>query len=217
MKREGILLCFVGPSGGGKTTYAKKLLQDDSNFSFSVSLTTRPPRLGEINGQSYEFVSRDFFQQAIANNELFEWEEVHGNYYGTRRKTIEDTLSQGRDLLLDIDIKGAFSFKGGFPNNTAVIFLTPPSIDILKNRLLSRGAISTEEFNKRLNTAKNEFVNLLDTYKKESQHYGMIDYFLINDDIDATYKQIQAIVSAEREKLLRFKQEEIFDLTLNAF
>ena len=203
MKRNGMLLCFVGPSGGGKTTYANRLLKDDSNFSFSVSLTTRPPRDGEKNGESYEFVSRDVFMQAVKNNELFEWEEVHGNCYGTRLSSVENALKAGRDLLLDIDIKGAFSFKRGFPQHTVVVFLTPPSADVLKERLKARAAISEEEFLKRLNTAQGEFASLLEAQKGDNAFSGMVDYFLINNSLDETYQQILSIVTAERCKLKR--------------
>lgn len=211
MKRSGMLLCFVGPSGGGKSTYAKRLLADDSNFSFSVSMTSRPPREGEINGVHYEFVTKEQFMQAVENGEMFEWEEVHGNCYGTRKQTVLNSLNAGKDLLLDIDIRGALSFKRELPHNTVVVFLTPPNTEVLKSRLRARGAMSEEEFERRLNTARQEF-NTLESIREGNG--SEVNYFLINDDLEETYSQIQAIVKAERLALLRQNIDDIKSICL---
>jgi len=197
MKRDGMLLCLVGPSGAGKSTYAKKLLSEDNNFSFSISLTTRQPRDGEVNGVQYDFVSVEQFKDYLNAGDLFEWEEIHGNFYGTRASSIKNAISQGHDLLLDIDIKGSFSFKNGFPNNTVIIFLVPPSLEILQSRLKARGSMQLVEFEKRMQTAKNEFDLLL------SDGGQKVDYFLINDEIEKTFSKILSIINAERVKLKR--------------
>ncbi len=204
MKREGILFILCGPAGAGKTTISNYLVDNFPPCSFSISVTSRLQRSGEIPGESYSFVSREEFNRKIDNGEFFEYEEVHGNFYGTLKSSVQDSLSNGVDLLLDIDIKGALTFKNQVPNNSVAIFIVPPSGAILKERLFARGSISSEELSRRLRTAEVEYetVNNLLSQNK-------IDYFLVNDKLSDTCNLVSQILIAERMKLIRLNNSDI--------
>jgi guanylate kinase len=200
--REGILFILCGPAGAGKTTVAHYLTEKYPPCSFSVSVTSRAPRIGEKDGVDYHFVSEDVFKQKIAANEFFEYENVHGRYYGTLKSVVIDALNAGKDLLLDIDIKGALTFKRNLPKNAVIVFLLPPSTDVLKARLLNRGKIDEAEMKRRLQTAGEEY----DTLLAESNS-GIIDYVLINEDLSLTCSSVADILKAERLRLTRTNKD----------
>jgi guanylate kinase len=201
-----MLLCLIGPAGGGKTTFCDRLLAHyGSSMELSVSVTTRAPRPNEINGKSYHFVTAADFAARVEKGEFYEWEEIHGNRYGTLRQSVDHALSGNRDLLLDVDIKGALNFKKALPNNTIVVFLVPPSIGVLRTRLQGRGAISQTELDTRMKTAEREYRQLLELADKP----GAVDYFVVNDVAETTYQALEAIVIAERARLIRLAKEDV--------
>jgi len=206
LKREGILFCLIGPTAGGKTTLASKLLgENPETLRLSVSTTSRLPREGESEGESYFFVSREDFEQKIKKGEFFEWEEIHGNLYGTAKSAVDGAISSGRDLLLDIDIRGAVNFKKSFPGNAVISFLIPPSIKALRDRIRGRGAIEESDLEERLATARREFEQL----KELAEESGIIDYFVVNDKFEATHRILSSILAAERVKLGRTDMSEV--------
>lgn len=189
----GNLFILAAPSGAGKSSLIKALLEkhQDTNMhnnkmQVSVSHTTREPRPGEVNGEHYHFVSKDEFKALIEQDAFFEWAEVFGNYYGTSRITIEQTLHQGTDVFLDIDWQGARQVKAQIPD-TATIFVAPPSKDELKRRLTARNQDSNDVIAERMAKAVSEI-----------SHYHEFDYIVVNDDFDAALAELDAIVSGRR-------------------
>lgn len=202
--RQGMLLCLVGPSAGGKTTIGAELLETfGQSMQLSVSATSRPPRESEKDGESYIFLSREEFQGRIKNGEFFEWEEIHGNFYGTLKSTVDRAVDSGIDLLLDIDIQGALNFKRRFAPATVIVFLVPPSREVLLERLRSRGKVDEKEVQRRLDTAIEEYRQFFDAQLEG----GLIDYFIVNDALDTTISISKSIVSAERVRLSRWNSD----------
>ena len=192
-ERNGILLVLSSPSGAGKSTLTRRLLADDPAFSMSVSATTRPPRKGETHGKHYFFVSHDDFAGMIERGDLLEHAEVFGNRYGTPRDPVEQAIGQGRDVLFDVDWQGAQQLRlSPLGRSVVSIFLLPPSIAELEQRLHSRAQDSAEVIKGRMSKAKSEI-----------DHWAEYDYVLINDDLDRCYAQIGTIVNAERLRLAR--------------
>lgn len=187
----GNLFILAAPSGGGKSSLIKALLEKhaDQNMQVSVSLTTRAPRPGEENGKHYHFVDVARFKQEIADGTLFEWAEVFGNYYGTSRTVIEQTLQQGIDVFLDIDWQGARQVKQQIPDASA-IFILPPSEDELRKRLTGRGQDSQEVIEQRMAEARAEI-----------SHYAEFDYLVVNDDFDHALADLERIVLTQRLRL----------------
>lgn len=198
--REGILFCVCGASGSGKSTHCRYLLEHNAEtLSFSVSYTSRSPRAGEVDGENYFFVSRDDFEKKIEAGDLVEWEEVHGNYYGTSASTLNQAITEGKDLLLEVDIRGVLNLKRHFSSHTVVCFITPPSFSDLEKRILGRGAMDETELKTRLNTARNEYETVLNLAASDQ-----VDYLLINDVQEETSHLLNSILIAERAKLKRF-------------
>jgi len=206
LKRRGIIFCLVGPAGGGKTSHGEELLaRNPESLRLSVSATSRPPRPAERDGVHYHFISRAEFERRVSAGEFFEYEEVHGNLYGTLRKTLTDTVTSGVDLLLDIDIRGALTFKQQYPLDAVVLFLVPPTAAVLRERILNRSAISDAEMATRLGTATKEYEALFAALPQ----VGMIDYFVVNDDRSKALSTICSIVEAERARLGRLDESEL--------
>ena len=185
MLNKGQVVAFSAPSGTGKSTITTSLLKKHKDVSLSISATTRLPRGKEKNGEHYFFLSKDAFRNKIGNGDLLEWEEVHGNYYGTLKSEIVNQVSLGKTVLLDIDVKGALSVKEVYPE-AKLLFLKPPSLEELRKRLEKRGTETTEEIDKRL-----ERVNL--EYEKSSA----FDFIVVNDELNKTIKQIEAILTLD--------------------
>ena len=183
MKPRGLLLPIAAPSGTGKTTVCRRLMENDDCFIFSVSATTRAPRKSEQNGKDYYFLSRDTFEQYIRDNKLAEWEEVFGNYYGTLRSVLQAALDQGKVLLLDIDVKGAMQIKKQYPGETISIFLLPPNKKELLRRLKGRGTDDDKSI-----TIRN--ARIPDELKLSEQ----FDYQIVNDQLDDTLNEIRNII-----------------------
>jgi len=182
---RGLLIVLSGPSGVGKGTVCANLRHRMPELVYSVSATTREPRQGEINGINYFFKSREQFQDMIANDALLEWAEYVGNFYGTPCDFVERTLASGKDIILEIEVQGALKVKQKFPEGV-FIFLMPPSLDELKQRITGRGTEAADVIDHRMNVAVEE-MNLL-------RHY---DYAVVNDEIDAACQRIQSIITAE--------------------
>ena len=164
--RKGILFVLVGPTGCGKSTFCERLVREYSeSIHYSTSATTRQPRPNEVPGTSYHFMTREEFLARRDSGEFFETEETHGNLYGTLRATLEDGINAGRDLLFQIDIRGALNFKKHFPNNTVTLFIIPPSFEALKERLKGRGTDDPAELQRRFTTAREEYEALLTTQR----------------------------------------------------
>ena len=183
-------MCLVfiisAPSGSGKSTLVKRLMEEDDNLAFSTSVTTRPPRKGDVEGESYEFITREEFIERRDRGELLEWAEVFGNFYGTSRNVLARAKEQGRDLILDIDVQGAAQLKEKLPE-AVTIFILPPSREELATRLRNRSSDSDEVRERRLRDAGREVLN-----------YEQYDYILINDEFDESFEQLRGILLAER-------------------
>lgn len=179
---KGILLVISGFSGAGKGTVVKRLLEKDSNLWLSVSMTTRSPREGEKEGESYYFVSKEKFEDTIANDGLLEHASYADNYYGTPRKYVEDHMNSGKDVLLEIETKGALQVKKKFPD-AVLVFITPPSAEELKRRLTGRGTETPEVINKRMGIAASE-ADLINEY----------DYLIVNDTVEQCCDDILELI-----------------------
>ncbi|MEG3756086.1 guanylate kinase [Psychromonas arctica] len=190
MSHVGTLYIVSAPSGAGKSSLIQALLSDSSNqpSQVSISHTTRSPRPGEVNGEHYHFVSETEFKQLIEENAFFEWAEVFGNYYGTSRVAIEESLAQGIDVMLDIDWQGARQVREVMPNARG-IFILPPNRKELELRLNKRGQDSQEIIAKRMREAQSEM-----------SHYTEYDYLIVNDDFDTATQEFSAIVRALRNE-----------------
>ncbi|MFX0562281.1 guanylate kinase [Bacillus pumilus] len=186
MKERGLLIVLSGPSGVGKGTVRQAIFsQEDTKFEYSISVTTRKPREGERNGVDYFFKSREEFEHMIENKKLLEWAEYVGNYYGTPVDYVEQTLSEGKDVFLEIEVQGALQVREAFPEGL-FIFLAPPSLSELQNRIITRGTESEELIRNRMVAAKEE-IEMMDAY----------DYVVENDDVELACERIKAIVLAE--------------------
>lgn len=188
MKDRGILIIVSGFSGAGKGTVMKKLMNDYDNYALSISATTRQPRTGEENGREYFFKTVKEFENMIAEDQLVEYAQYVGNYYGTPKEYVESKLSEGKDVILEIEMQGAMKVKEKMPD-TLLIFVTPPSAEELKNRLVGRGTEDMATINARLKRA-NEEVYYMDKY----------DYLLINDDLDECVKELHQIIQSEHSR-----------------
>lgn len=193
-QKRGILFVVSAPSGAGKTTLCQKLREIIPDLKFSVSYTTRQPRSGEINDVHYTFIDEGEFRSMAAEGEFIEWAEVHGNFYGTSKKRIEDIINSGFDVMLDIDVKGARQIKNHF-SESVLIFVLPPSMSVLKERLVGRMSESEDVIKKRLR-------NALD----ETKEYKNYDYVIINDMIDDALKDMAAVIIAERVRASKIEQ-----------
>jgi guanylate kinase len=187
--RRGVCLVLSSPSGGGKTTLAKALFAADPSLTASVSVTTRSPRPGEIDGVSYIFISRERFEQMRAGGELLESAEVFGNFYGTPAAPVRDRLAQGRDIVFDVDWQGGRSIAAALPEDTVRVFILPPSGEELARRIYARGTDAKEVIEKRMRAAANEI-----------SHWDEYDYVIVNRDIGEAVAALKSIVEAERHK-----------------
>ncbi len=185
--RRGLLLVMSSPSGAGKTTLSRRLLASDGNITMSVSVTTRPPRLGEIDGQDYRFISKDEFAKLRDAGNLLEWAEVFGNLYGTPRKPVEAALAQGRDVLFDIDWQGTQQLAQAMEDDLVRIFILPPTAGELHDRLLRRAQDTSTVVAKRMAEASQEI-----------SHWPEYDYVIVNGDVEVAHGEITAILTAER-------------------
>ena len=190
---DGLLIVISGFSGAGKGTILKRLLRDYDEYVFSVSMTTRAPRDGEVNGKDYFFVTREEFEKAIKEDGFVEYAEYCGNYYGTPKAYVEEQLKNGKSVILDIEVQGAMQIKEKFPD-TLLVFITPPSIAILRDRLEKRGTETKEVIDKRIARAK-----------EESEWITKYEYIVINDDLDTAVKEMRDIVLAQRFETKRMK------------
>lgn len=186
---KGLLIILSGPSGVGKGTVCTALRPKMPELVYSVSATTRSPRAGEENGVNYFFKSREQFADMIEGDQLLEYAEYVGNYYGTPRDFVEKTLESGRDIILEIEVQGALKVKEKFPEGIFV-FLLPPSMDELKDRIRGRGTEHPDVINHRMSVAEDE-IGLI-------RHY---DYAVVNDEIDLACKRIESIIIAEHCKV----------------
>ena len=188
---NGLLIVMSGFSGAGKGTLMKRLLNDYEDYCFSVSMTTRAPREGEVDGKDYFFVTKEAFEKTISENGLVEYAKYCDNYYGTPKAYVDEQLKKGKNVILDIEVQGALQIKEKFPE-ALMVFITPPSIDVLVKRLRARGTETEEVIKKRINQAKEEALRM-DKY----------EYLVINDDLDTAVKQLNSIVEAAKFSIKR--------------
>ena len=192
VKRRGMLLIISGPSGTGKGTLVKKLMESDPSIGFSCSVTTRAPRSGEIEGIHYHFIDDAEYDRMLAQDAFLEHATVHGHRYGTQKKQVEQMLACGKNVLLDIDPQGALSIMDSVADYVSV-FILPPSFNALRVRLHTRNTDDPVEIERRLRNARREVLNI-----------NRYQYALINDDLELAYSQLQAIVNAEKQRTTRF-------------
>jgi guanylate kinase len=188
MSNRKHLIVLSAPSGAGKTTVARHLLKTFPEMKFSVSATTRDMRSGETNGKDYFFLTRDDFRRKIEEGDLVEYEEIFGNYYGTLKSFVADSISRGEFVVFDVDVKGALSLRAAFPHDTLLLFVAPPSIEVLEQRLRSRHTETDEQVRTRLSRAEMEMA-----------HQDMFDVVLVNSDLELTLNTAEALIRAQVE------------------
>ena len=203
MDRKGLLLVLSGPSGAGKGTICERFMQKNNDVKLSVSTTTREKRCGEIDGVSYNFISKEDFEKSLSEDGFIEHVHVFGNYYGTPKKIVEDSINKGIDVLLEIEIVGAMQIKQKYPE-AVLIFVLPPTITELENRIVKRGTETTDQIKDRLSIALSEI--------RKINEYS---YFIINNDIEEAVDYMESIIKAEKssvkrysERIINFYQEE---------
>ncbi len=195
---NGFLLVLSGPSGAGKGTVSTALMESADDIVFSTSLTTRKPRPTEIDGENYFFVSEEEFDEMVKNDELLEYAHVHNNYYATPKKFVFEQIEKGEIVLLEIDVQGALQIKKKY-KNAIFIFLLPPSMEELKQRIVKRGTEKPEDIDTRFSNAF-----------KELDFVGEYDYFVVNNTVEQAVIDIKNIIAAERLRVKRHK-----DIKLN--
>lgn len=199
MSNRGNVLILSAPSGSGKTSLAHRVLPRFEDLRFSVSHTTRSRRQGEQNGKEYFFITADEFEAMVRQDEFLEWAKVYGNYYGTSRQFVETLIEQGIDVLLDIDIQGARKVKELIPE-AVMIFVMPPSFEVLESRLRGRGLDDEDVIEHRLQIARDEI-----------KYYRMYDFVIINRDLERSVAELQSVITATRCRIerRRMRAEEI--------
>ena len=192
IERRGLMLVLSSPTAAGKSTIARQLLAEDGRFELSVSWTTRDRRPSEIDGTHYHFRNRPQFERLRDHDGLLEWAEVHGNLYGTPRDPVDEALAVGRDMLFDVDYQGAQQMRERVPDDMVSVFILPPSMRELKQRLRRRAEDSEESMRRRLLTARTELEQWTD-----------YDYVVVNDDLQRAFEEVRSIVTAERVRRTR--------------
>ncbi|CDQ40170.1 MULTISPECIES: guanylate kinase [Virgibacillus] len=195
IEEKGILFILSGPSGVGKGTVRKALFSRDTDLKYSISMTTRQQRPGEKDGVDYFYKTKEAFEALIEQNQLLEYAKYVNNYYGTPRNYVEETLAAGHDVFLEIEVQGALQVKENFPEGV-FIFLFPPSLEELKNRIVHRGTESAELVLNRLKEARKE-IEMMDAY----------DYVVVNDHVDLAVEKIQSIIQSEHLKRERIAKQ----------
>lgn len=192
-KGRGLLIVISGPSGAGKGTICKRFMEKNKDVMLSVSATTRSPRVGEVEGINYFFMSKEQFVEKIESNDFLEYAEVYDNYYGTPKSNVEEMLQNGKDVILEIDIQGALKVKEN-TREGVFVFILPPSMEELKQRIINRGSETQESLMKRFKSAYKE-INFISKY----------NYAVVNDKVEIAVEKLEAIISAEKCRVDRIK------------
>jgi len=188
INKKGMMFVLSSPSGAGKTTLTKKIAENNSQFVISVSHTTRKPRQNEVDGKDYHFVTSEKFNDLVKKNDFYEYANIFDNYYGTHKDTVVRLLSKGKDVLFDIDWQGTQQLKKIKNLNIVTIFILPPNIEVLRNRLLNRHKGEEKLIEKRMNK-----------FNQEVSHWNEYNYVVINDELNACYNKIENIIASEKK------------------
>lgn len=203
-RQRGMLFVVSSPSGAGKTTLCRRILDEYKNLTFSVSYTTRAKRAGEQEGVAYHFVENATFDRMVQQEQFAEWAHVHGNRYGTSKRTIEDNIEEGKDVLFDIDWQGATRLHELYPDDTVMVFILPPDMKELERRLRGRGTESEEIVARRLAKAREEL-----------EHFEAYDYLIPNDSLEQAFRELCAVYLAAR--CYRKRRARMAQILLNQF
>ncbi|MFX4276594.1 guanylate kinase [Aliarcobacter butzleri] len=202
--KKGAILIISGPSGCGKSTLLKEVYKNISDYYFSISTTTREPRVGEVNGVDYFFVSKEEFEEDIKKGNFLEYAKVHDNYYGTSLKPIIQALNEGKLVIFDIDVQGHHLVRKKMNDSVTSVFITTPSLKVLEERLNNRNSDSLEVIEKRVKNAK-----------KEIEFFDEYDYFIVNDNLESASTELVSIANIARAKAKLFDKEKIVSNWLN--
>ena len=192
IEKKGMMFVLSSPSGAGKTTLTKKIAENNSNFIISISYTTRKERPNEINGKDYHFITTEKFNSLVKENNFFEYANIFDNYYGTHKKTVLGLLAKGKDVLFDIDWQGTQQLKKISDLSLVTIFILPPNIHVLKERLLNRHKGQEKLIQKRMNK-----------FNEEVSHWNEYNYVVVNDDLNKCYDNILKIITLEKKGIVQ--------------